>query len=44
LLSSAVLVGEGVEFVDQPFGMDPAGVRRRPGKENGDDLNPFEAI
>jgi hypothetical protein len=34
LLSGVLLVGEGVELVDQALGMDPACDRLSPGKED----------
>jgi hypothetical protein len=44
LLGTALLVGDRLQLVDQPFGVDPACVRKSPGKENGYDLKPFIAF
>ena len=44
LLGGALLVGERLQLMHQAFGMDPTCVRRSPGKENGDDLKPFNAF
>jgi hypothetical protein len=35
---------EGVELVNQPLGVNPACVRKSPGKEEGCNRKPFDAI